>query len=677
MKRSKFYSVLALVAATTILSACKDPNAKAPIKLIRSDYKAGEVTQLCEAAMKRAKDRLDAVAKIPADKRNAKNTLLEMEAAYADLGDDAQPLTFMGYVSTDEGINKEGSKCEEDLGQFSVAMSARRDLYNTIVGLKVKGADLSRLLAKTLEGYEQSGLKLSDTQLAKVTELKKALSEKETKFSANLNTDKTTVKFSAEELTGVTQDFLGRLQKADDGNYIVTTKSTDYLAVIQNASNENTRHKMALAYLNRGGDTNIKLLQEAIVLREQIAKLMGYATWADYRTVTRMAKNGKTVLDFMDSLKGKLAERNHQDLAQLLKFKQERDPSATVLNQWDVPYFAYQLQKRDYQLDDEEIRQYFPADVVISGMFSAYSQMLGVNYVEVKDAKVWSPDVKLYEIHDKGSDQLLGYFYTDFIPRANKYGHAAAFPLISGRVLENGAYSYPVSSIVANLSPPSADKPSLLTHDDVETIFHEFGHIMHQTLTRAPYASLSGSAVAQDFVEAPSQMLENWVWSPKVLPLLSGHYKDHSQKLPQALLDKMLSVKDFQQGYAYTKQLLYGSFDMKIHTQDGPVDVIKTYDGMFSEIMGMDPMKGGRFAASFGHLMGGYDAGYYGYLWSQVYAQDMFSKFEAVDLLSPDIGAQYRKIILEQGNMKDAIDLLREFLGREPNSDAFFKKLHI
>jgi thimet oligopeptidase len=295
----------------------------------------------------------------------------------------------------------------------------------------------------------------------------------------------------------------------------------------------------------------------------------------------------------------------------------------------------------------------------------------------VKDAQVWSPDVKLYQINDNKDNRLIGYFYTDFVPRPYKYGHAAAFPQISGRVLPNGSYSLPVAAIVANLAAPANGKPSLLSHDDVETVFHEFGHIMHMTLTRAPYASLSGSNVAQDFVEAPSQMLENWVWDADVLNRLSGHYLDHSQKLPADLLQKMIAARDFDQGYYYTRQLMLALTDMDYHTADGAVDTAAVYNRNYQEMIGVKPVEGGHFAGTFGHLMGGYDAGYYGYLWSLVYATDMFTRFQDGGLLSPQVGGDYRRVILEKGNSKDAIDLLGEFLGRAPNSEAFYKKLHI
>jgi len=653
------------------------PTPESAIRLVRSDFKTNEVKTLCDAAIDRAKAALDKIARLAPAERNIENTLLAYEEAMANLSDETSPLTFMGYVSTDAQISQEGSACEERLGAEYVTIQTRRDLYNAIKAQAGRSPAESRLLEQTLLAFELNGLKLADDQLRLVKDLQTQLSQKTAKFSSNNNNDKTTIEVTSEELAGAPADFIARLKPGSNGRLIVTTKSTDYTVVMENCAIEQTRKKMQFAYLNRGGEENTRLLEEAVVLRQRIAQLLGFETWADYRTKPRMAKNTKNVMEFLDGLRAKLAERNRQDFAQLLKFKKELDPTATALNQWDVAYYANQLKKRDYSVDDEKVREYFPADVVIEGMFSVYSEMLGVNYKEVAGAKVWAEGVKLYEIRDQADNRLIGFFYTDFIPRPGKYGHAAAFPQISGRRLPGGYYSFPVAAVVANMTPPSNGRPSLLQHHEVETIFHEFGHIMHQTLTRAPYASLSGAGVAQDFVEAPSQMLENWVWQPEVLKRLSGYYTDHSQKLPDDLLKRMMAAKDFLQGNLYTKQLLYGTFDMKIHTQQGAVDVTRAYDDLYREIMGQEPIQGGHFPASFGHLMGGYDAGYYGYLWSKVYAQDMFSIFKAGGVTSPEIGGRYRRVILERGNMQDATELLTEFLGRAPSSDAFYKDLHI
>lgn len=665
------FTLLALFLAAPAFAAQK------PLELIRSDYAPGELTRLCDAAIQKTKIAHDAVAAIPAGERTMDNTLLALELADAEFGNLLSPLTFMKSVSTNEAISQEGSACAEKADQFGVAEGNRKDLYQAVVGLKARNADETRLLTETIKDYELNGLKLPDDQLAKVTELKSKISSLEVQFEKNLNEDKTSVVFTAEELDGLPASSLARLQKQRDGKYLVTTKSTDYTTVIEDAKNSETRRRIALAYQNRGTENNVKLLEQAVALRAETARLLGFANWGDYKTASKMAKNSRNVTEFLEGLKTKLAARNKADLDNLLKFKKELDPSAKGLDAWDVGYLANQLQKRDYKLDSEKVREYFPAELVIDGMFKVYSKMLGVRYEEVKNAKVWASGVKLFAVYDQKGKTPIAYFHTDFYPRPGKYGHAAAFPLRSGRRLADVSYLPPITSIVANLTPPADGKPSLLSHDDVITVFHEFGHIMHMSLTKAPYASRAGASVEWDFVEAPSQMLENWVWSPQILNLLSGHYLDHSKKLPKEMVKQMLAARDFNQGLSYTRQLLLAIFDMYIHTQPGPLDMTETYDRLYREIAALDPLPGNRYPGTIGHFMGGYDAGYYGYLWSEVYAQDMFSKFNQKDLTSPVMGARYRRDILSQGGMKDAMDLLRDFLGREPNNEAFFKRLGI
>jgi thimet oligopeptidase len=646
--------------------------------LVRSDFAPGELNQLCQQALDQAQTRLDAIAHLAPAARTFDNTVLAFETTTADMVDGTQPLSFMKYVSPVKTTHAEGANCENITGNFAVKTFGRRDLYNALKDSHPRNADETRLLQKTLEAFEANGLKLPDDKLAEVTKLLSKLNDLTTNFSDNLNNDTSTVEFTADELKGVTQDFLARLKKNADGTkYVVTTKDPDFQHVIQNAVSSDTRKKMSIAYNNRQGVANTRVLEEAIQVREQIAVKMGFRTWADFQlSHGRMAKNSQEVLDFLHGLQDKLAKRNLQDIQQLLTFKKTLDPSATQVNSWDIGYLAYQLQKKEYSLDDEKIREYFPSDYVVQAMFKVYSQLLGVNFEEVAGAHTWSPEVKLYRILDKKDGRLIGYFYTDFIPRAGKYDHFASFGLVNGRHLPDG-YNKPVSAIVGNFNPPGNGKPSLLNHDEVVTVFHEFGHVMHQTLTRAPYASLSGANVAQDFVEAPSQMLENWPWEEKILTVMSGHYLDPGKKLPDDLLKKMIAVRDYQQGYFFTRQLMLGLTDMTFHTATGPVDTAATYNKLYHDLIGVDPVEGGHFCAAFGHLMGGYDAGYYGYLWSLVYATDMYSAFQKTDPLSPKTGDRYRRVILERGNMEDADVLLTRFLGRPSNNKAFLKKLHI
>ena len=664
----------------TICTAKQSTNTQSPFEPIRSKFEKGEISRLCMQAIEVADQKIKTIPVIPEDQKNFNTTMLAFETAMAELSDTTTPLTFMGYVSKDETLRTEGSDCEMKVGSFHTDVFSRKKLYATLKTATAKNPAEERLLSETLKAFVKSGMNLDDQTLAKVKDLMEKLNSLQTEYQKNLNNDETTVTFSAEELKGVSDSFLTRLEKSSNGQYIVTTKSPDYVEVMSNAVKSETRHKMLQTYENRQADANTKLLEQAVTVRQQIAQLMGYKTWADYQLDGRMAKDVPTVMSFLNSLKQKLTLRNQADQNKFLKFKQQIDSTATKLDAWDLRFLDTQLKKQDYAIDEEKIREYFPATTVMKGLFDVYSNMLGVQFVKLDLTSVWSPDVQLYEIHNDSDCSLVGYFYTDLIPREGKYEHAAAFPLITGRVLADGKYSYPISAIVANLTPPSGNKPSLLTHDDVETIFHEFGHIMHQTLTKAAYASLSGSSTAQDFVEAPSQMLENWVWNAEILSSLSGHYLDSTKKLPNELLQQMIAARDFDQGYRYTRQLLFALFDMSLHSQpQGSVDATKIYNQMHQEIVGLPAVDGGHFAASFGHLMGGYDAGYYSYLWSEVYATDMFEKFRQAPkgLLDAQVGLKYRTEILEKGGMFNALDLLKSFLNREPSAEAFYKKLNI
>lgn len=324
-------------------------------------------------------------------------------------------------------------------------------------------------------------------------------------------------------------------------------------------------------------------------------------------------------------------------------------------------------------MDSQKIKEYFPADHVTEQMLGVYQKLLGLKFRLIENAATWHPDVKLYEIADASGGGPIAYFYLDLFPREGKYKHAAAFPLISGRLLPDGSYQKPVAAMVANFNKPAKNRPSLLTHDEVKTFFHEFGHIMHQTVTTARYGRFSGSSTARDFVEAPSQMLENWVWDREVLQSLSGHYLDHSKKLPNELLGKMLAAKNADSGLVHLRQLLFGSVDQLYHGWP-PSNTTAAYARLAKEVS-MIPMSDGVHPeASFGHLMG-YDAGYYGYLWSKVYAEDMFSRFKAEGVLNPVLGRRYRTEILERGSSRDEMESLKAFLGREPDEAAFLESI--
>jgi thimet oligopeptidase len=359
-----------------------------------------------------------------------------------------------------------------------------------------------------------------------------------------------------------------------------------------------------------------------------------------------------------------------------LKRKETGNPNITTIDPWDSRYYRTMVKKQRYEVDENALQPYFPLQQVLDGMFNIYQTLLGVKFEKLDNAPVWNKDVIVYAVRDVASGRIMSHFYMDIFPREGKYGHAAAFGLIPGHRLPDGTYQGHVSSIVANFTQPTADKPSLLRHSEVETMFHEFGHIMHGVLTRSRYGSFAGTAVKRDFVEALSQIFENWVWDKDMLRKMAIHWKT-KQPIPENLLDKLVSSRLANIGTVYQRQVQMASTDIAYYSMSpaAPKDVkaVETWNRIYKQITGMEVMTGTYFIASFNHLMSGYDAGYYSYLWSEVFAHDMFSRFKKAGLMSSSVGMELRHKILEKGGMQEPMDLLVDFLGRQPNSDAFLR----
>lgn len=643
---------------------------------IQTHYSPGEITALSEAAEKTAAASLDAIAALPEDERTFDTTVRAFDRIMTDYADAVCPLSLMGNVYPEAGIAAEGIACEESASVFATRVYTRRDLYDALREQTPRTPEESRLYEITIREFEKNGLKLSEERLAAVREMKTALSGLETQYSANLNNDTTVLVFTADELEGMPPSSLAAFQETEQGTYQVTLKYPDYRAVMTYARHEDTRRRMYVAYNNRQADTNTKLLEEAIGLRQKIAAELGYDTWADYRTVGRMAESTATVMAFLTGLQAPLKEKYAGEMADLLSIKKRMNPAATTVHPWDVAFLQEIQKKEQYAYDEEMVREYFPVDTVLSGLFETYGTLFQIGFSEIPDAPVWSPDVRLFAVKSLADQAPLGYLYLDLYPREGKYGHFCASEGISGR-MKDGAYTTPVMTIIGNFHKPEEDRPSLLTIDEIETLFHEAGHAMHYLLTRAPYGTLSGFDVEWDFVETPSQTLEEWVWDSAVLASLSGHYTDPSKQIPADLRDRIIASRTVGTGALYTRLLLNSLEDMRFHTATGPVDVTEVWYQTHEEITGSRPPAGTHQPASFGHLMGGYDAGYYGYLWSKVYALTIVNAFKEAGMTDPALGMKFREEILSKGNMEDGMVLLETFLGKEPGVEALYAYLGI
>ncbi len=645
---------------------------------------AQEVPDAITAALKRADSAVTTTIAIPDDKRTFDNTIGAIDDLGVRLDTDTSLIIFMQNVSTEAKERDDARAGQEALNNWQIALGKREDLYRAVKAYAATKPKLvgeqARLLEFTLRDYRRSGMELAKEKRDRLQAIEMELGKLGIEFSQNIADDETRVPFTRTELRGVPNDVIDRQIKSA-GLLLVGLDAPTFNAVLDYCEVPMTRQKAWIEYKRRGGSKNVRLLERILKLRAEEADLLGYKSVADFETEIRMAKNAATVAKFYTDLRPIVRKKAALDFQQFTAALRSisKDPKAE-LHPWDYSFVKNTLMRKKYAVDGRKVSEYFPMQRVVDGLFSITQSLYGLTYKDVTaEAKnlglpIWHPDVKVYEVADKAKGEVLGHFYIDLYPRPNKYSHAACWGLISRKVWPDGTVQKPVAALVCNLTKPTADKPSLLPHDEVETFFHEFGHCLHNILTEAHYGRFAGTAVARDFVEAPSQMFENWVWTPEVLKTFARHYKT-DQPLPKALLDGMLKARYLGSGLEAEHQFYYGIVDHRYHTAPGGVvDTTKVGLDTLNEVELYRSIPGSFFQASFDHLIG-YQAAYYGYMWSLVYAQDMFQRFEQLGLLNPKAGMYYREKILSRGGTMEEMDMLRDYLGREPKMDAFLRHL--
>jgi Zn-dependent oligopeptidase len=417
-----------------------------------------------------------------------------------------------------------------------------------------------------------------------------------------------------------------------------------------------------------------------VALRADIAQRLGYANWADYRVETRMAKTGATAVKFEEDLVVGLQPKFAGELETLRKLKAAHTGKAdATLDSWDIAYYTNRLKKEKYAVDTEALRVYFPFQATLQGMFAIYQKIFSLKFTQVEPPYVWAPGVQLWVVEDATTGVPMGSFYLDMFPRDGKFNHFANFPQLSGRMLPDGRYELPLAALVCNFPPPAADKPSLLKHGDVETLFHEFGHVMHLVIGRSRYQGLL--SVPRDFVEAPSQMLENWVWDKAVLDTFAADYRDPSKKIPAETINGLVAARQATEGFFNRRQLSIGLLDLSLHTLSvdaaWQTDVVKLVNDTTARVA-VAPPPDTFWAAYIGHLAG-YDAGYYGYLWAKVMAIDMASVFQAAPdgFLDVKVGRRLRDEVYGKGDTRDVGDSVEKFLGRPRSMQPFLEYVGI
>jgi oligopeptidase A len=605
-------------------------------------------------------------------------TMRTLDLAMARLVQTYGRGAFMGQVHNDPAVRDAGTEAEERLNKWRVGLPFRSDLYRAVKAFSEtdEAATLegepARLLDHWLRDFRRAGQELSDEDRAELEGIRNRLVEVEVDFQRNVNEYRDGIDVTRQQLDGLPDAYVERLSPGEaEGTYRVTLDYPQLNPFLEQARDRGLRRTMFEKNWRRATEANRALLDEALELRRRIAELLGEPTWAHYALELKMAKEPGRVTAFYDELVPAVRAAVAREL-ETLRPRLRADGHDGALEAWDWRYYDNALRRDEYGVDQNDVSEYLPLEPVMDGMLQLTAEVFGLDYRRVEPANAWDDAVQLWEILDRESGRHIAHFYADLFPREGTFGHAAAFPLVVGHRGADGDYVAPVSAIVANFTPPTADKPSLLRHSEVTTLFHEFGHILHMSLTRTEFARFSGAETEWDFVEAPSQIMEHWAWDPSVLARFARHYAT-GEPMPSELMEALSRSRYVDIGLATSIQAFYGQVDMALHADGAGEDAEAAMRRIFA-VTGMPYPERTFFLSGFAHLVGGYDAGYYGYLWAAVIGDDMFSRFAHEGILSPAVGADYRREILEPNGGRDADDLVRAFLGREPSNEEFLRR---
>lgn len=649
-----------------------------------------------------------AIEQILADNRAAMSRLLEQQAADpswdglvlaldelgARLGQAWSPVSHLNAVCNSAELRAAYEACLPKLSEYWTEIGQNQPLFQAYQKLAespaAAGFDVAQktILEHALRDFRLSGIDLPVEQQKRYGEIQMKLSELASKFSNQLlDATQAWTKHVSDEaaLDGLTDSAKAQMKQAAEAKgldgWLISLEFPSYFAVMTYANDRALREEVYAAYCTRASDQgpnagkndNGPVMSEILALRQELAKLLGFGNYAELSLASKMAESTEQVLSFLRDLGVRGKPFAEQDLRELQAFASEQ--GCNELQSWDVGYYSEKLREQRYSTSQETLRAYFPTDKVLTGLFAIVEKLYGIQIKELTGFDTWHPDVRLFEITENG--QHVGRFFFDLYARANKRGGAWMDGARDKRRTADGTLISPVANLVCNFTPAVGGKPALLTHDEVTTLFHEFGHGLHHLLTRVEHAGASGiNGVAWDAVELPSQFMENWCWEPEGLALISGHFET-GEPLPQDLLDKMLAAKNFQSGLMMVRQIEFSLFDFDLHATHGDGrSVLDVLEGIRQEVSVLRPPAYNRFPNSFAHIFaGGYAAGYYSYKWAEVLSADAFSKFEEEGVFNSATGQAFREAILARGGSQAPMVLFVDFRGREPSIDALLRHL--
>jgi oligopeptidase A len=659
-----------------------------------ADFRADFVTPAVEQLLR---DNRMLIARLAADDVPAtwRDFVSPLEDANERLGRAWGQVSHLNAVMNTPELRETYNANLPAITQYYTEISQHQGLYRKFKALAASPefASLTAAQRKVVENelrdFRLGGAELAEERKARFMQIRERLSQLSSRFSDNvLDATNAFAHYAASEseLAGIPDDVQEAAREAAQAEgrtgWKFTLHAPSYLPVMQYADNRNMRETLYQAYVTRASESgngewdNTALITEIVKLRREMANLLGFANYAEFSLEPKMAESPKQVLQFLDQLAGRARPYAKRDLAELTDYARG-ELRLDTLQAWDLAYASEKLRIARYAFSDQEVKQYFPESAVLPGMFQLVERLYGLRITPAEGPK-WHNDVRFFSIHDRNG-ALVGQFYADLYARPSKRGGAWMDEAITRRV-KDGRVQAPVAYLNCNFSAPVGGKPALFTHDEVITLFHEFGHGLHHLLTRVDQLGVSGiNGVEWDAVELPSQFMENFCWEWDVVQRLTAHV-DTGEPLPRALFDRMLAAKNFQSGLQTLRQVEFSLFDMRLHAEPGAEDhVQRTLDEVRREVSVIVPPAFNRFQHTFSHIFaGGYSAGYYSYKWAEVLSADAWSAFEETaersgSVLDVDTGRRYRQAVLEAGGSRTAMESFKAFRGREPRIDALLR----
>ncbi|KAI9386652.1 hypothetical protein POPTR_010G054466v4 [Populus trichocarpa] len=672
-------AALAALALSLAISALNSRRKKSNKKDLsgsnaRINLSASEILKLADRIIAKSKEVHDAVASVPLDKvtyANVMSPLADLEAHQFPL---VQSCVFPKLVSTLEDVRKASAEAERRIDAHVSMCSKREDVYRVVKAFASKGEwmnpEAKHYIKCLVRDFEQNGLNLTVTKKEEVQRLRAQIEELSLRYVRNLNDDSSCLLFSEAELVGLPPEYLKSLDKAGNDKYKITLRSHNVLALLEFCQVGTTRRMVAAAYGKRCGEVNLSVLESLVELRHKYARLFGFSNYADYAVDLRMAKTSTKVFEFLEDISASLTDLATRELA-LLKDLKKKEEGELPFGMEDLLYYVKRVEEAQFDLDFGALKQYFPVDVVLSGILKITQDLFGLRFQEVADAEVWHGDVSVFSVFDLSSGELLGYFYLDIYMREGKYGHTCVVALQNGALSYSGERQIPVALLISQLQKGNGGHSGLLRFPEVVSLFHEFGHVVQHICNRASFARFSGLRVDPDFVEIPALVLENWCYESFSLKLISGFHQDITKPINDEICK---SLKRWRNSFSVLKlkqEILYCLFDQIIHSTDN-VDIVELFKHLHPKVMlGLPMLEGTNPASCFPRSAIGFEAACYSRIWSEVFATDVFASKFCDDLVNHHVGMQFRNKVLAMGGAKEPIEILSDFLGREPSIDAF------